>query len=155
MKSILILVLSFVTFFNYAQTVETKDSFKSTISANIGVLPIYDIIYPTISVQYEIVLNAHKIGPIFGISFGGSLLDNNGELNTIIFPRAYWLIGKKSSKLELAAGVAVIIEDMFESIIPTPSFVVGFRFQKNSKRILYRAGVGFPDGIYAGVGFRF
>lgn len=156
MKSIiLILVLSLVTFFNYAQTVETKDLFKNTITINVGIFPIYDNIYPSLSVQYENVLTAHKMGHVFGISFGGGLLDVNGDLYTMIFPRAYWLIGKKSSKLELAAGGAMLIEDMFESILVIPSFAVGFRYQKNSKRMLYRVGVGIPEGIYAGLGYRF
>ena len=128
---------------------------KNTIATSVGIIPLNDTIYPTLSFQYERVLVTHKIGHIFGISFGGGLLDDNGDIYTMIFPRAYWLIGKKSSKLELAVGGAVLNEDMFESIRFIPSFAVGFRYQGNSKRILYRVGIGLPEGIYAGVGYRF
>jgi len=156
MKSrFILLVLSLVSLLNYAQTIEQNEIFKNTITLNVGIFPIDDIIYPTMSAQYERVLVAHKIGHVFGISFGGGLLDDNGDIYTMIFPRAYWLIGKKSSKLELAVGGAMLIEDMFESIVVIPSFAVGFRYQKKSKRMLYKVGVGLPDGIYASIGISF
>lgn len=171
MKSVILFLLFSITSYSiHGQSLEKSVDFKFSTNNSIiissGLLVIYPtltfqssgrrlVIYPTLTFQYERNLATGKSGGYFGISLGGGVLYDGQTRYSLIYPRAFWLVGKKSSKLELAIGGAFLMEwqDLHGAILP--AIVVGYRYQKPSQRFLFRVGLALPEGIYAGIGIRF
>ena len=157
MKPVLLLLLFSLTSFSISgQNLDQSDNINKVYKNSIIISPGLLVIYPTLTFQYERILTDGKVGLDFGVSLGGGTLYDGQSRLSLIYPRAYWLIGKKSSKLELAAGIGLFLEWGYETQGGfMPSVVIGYRYQKYGQRFLFRVGVALPEGAYAGVGFRF
>ena len=59
-------------------------------------------------------------------------------------------LSAKNHHFEVAAGLG------WNDFIGRPAkFTLGYRYQKPTGKFLLRAGLGLPDGLYLGAGFRF
>ncbi len=146
MKKLLLVQFLWVTnFYGSAQTIEpTERLHKNTIIANVGYLPLFT---PTVSFQYERVI-VSKRENVLGVSLGLGFVKDW----VYTFPRIYGLIGKNSSSLELGLGVYIEVAYGY-GIYPSP--LIGYRHMSDSKRRYFRVGIGYPEAIYVGIGFRF
>jgi len=159
MKSVLLFLLFSLTSFSISgqsleQSANMNKVYKNTIITSAGLLLFLDK-YTSITFQYERILAAGKEGLDFGVSLGGGVLYDGQYRYNLIYPRVYWLIGKKSSKAELAVGGGLLLDLADEQGAVFPAIVIGYRYQKPCQRFLFRVGVALPEGIYAGIGYRF
>ena len=76
-----------------------------------------------------------------------------------------WLWGKKNSHLEVGLGLLVMGDEYFDGSTWTdkqkfelndyPFANVGYRYQKPGGSLVFRTGIGVPDGIYISLGWAF
>ena len=157
--TLIILILS-ISQHCYSQSnersIDNNSHFKNALVFTAGGVPYPPQFIP--SFQYERTLIQGKKNKrfLFGINTGYSRYIDD-EVN-IYHLRPYTLIGKYASKFEFSIGVLyqqyansnTVNESKFDGAIN-----IGYRYQKQGSRFLYRFGVGSPEALYLGVGFRF
>ncbi|MFM7589966.1 MAG: hypothetical protein ACKO55_12735 [Bacteroidota bacterium] len=63
------------------------------------------------------------------------------------------LTGKGSSHFEASVGACIIRNS--ETFLPRPALTMGYRYQHPDAKLIIRSGIGFPEGLYLGFGFRY
>ena len=61
---------------------------------------------------------------------------------------------KGKSHFEGALGLVFFSEEVYDSSVG-PAISAGYRNQKPGKSFIFRAGAGYPEALYVGVGFGF
>lgn len=154
---VILILICIVSSNSCAQETDSKtEIYKNTFISNLGYFPpIAGVSFVLLSAHYERVLTKYKIEQsfIFGISGGVSIGINNDDIFFTSYYRLFSLIGKSSSKFELGLGIDRLrdISDVFT----IPAIAIGYRHQNYNTRRIYRIGIGIPEGIYAGMGYRF
>lgn len=169
MRKVLTLILLLLcTLGCYAQTtdrsVDNDRDFKNALVFTAGTT-VLDIPFIP-SFQYERTLFYGKKNKkfMFGINTGYTRYKPYKE--NIYHLRLYTLIGRYAAKFEFSIGVAHIGHyQKYTDANNTPYTVyeaefsgamnIGFRYQKEGSQFLFRFGVGAPEILYLGVGFRF
>lgn len=167
--SLLLVLIIFVwPFLTYGQGAETDrlplqtQLKKNSIFGNVGILP---VVAASISISYDRSLfstqNKTDYRAKLSIGFMGAL----GDTYSYQSLAAGLLTGKRNSHFELFGGAAlyqytpvklpggILPEDSSIGIFPVGN--IGYRYQKPDGGFIFRAGVGFPDMGYVGLGVAF
>jgi hypothetical protein len=92
------------------------------------------------------------------LGFGSGEFVTAGD-GLYINPSVVELIGKNNSHLELDLGLKYIVNysggNSDLSLVLIPDIFAGYRYEKPSGRLIFRAGVNYPTLINIGMGFRF
>lgn len=99
---------------------------------------------PSISIDLPL-LRKEKFNLFFSLSGGTVLVDPGFPIFRASLPM---LFGSNGRYFEFSPGVLSIVW----FVLPTVS--LGYRYQPTDKKIVFRAGGGFPDYIYVGLGFQ-
>ncbi len=133
---------------------QSLSSAKSVIGGTIGFFVIYS--YSAISYDYEISKLSFRTWQKLYLSVAGgsfsTLLEDEGTHFSV---RAIVLTGEKKNHMEAGGGLVVMIKKDERSTTIIPAVHIGYRFQKPSGGIVFRAGFGIPDAIYLGLGYNF
>ncbi|NVK03555.1 MAG: hypothetical protein HWD92_01985 [Flavobacteriia bacterium] len=62
-------------------------------------------------------------------------------------------IGKRAEQVEI--GVGAIYHHSESSSLPLPDLHIAYVYQPSQNGFTFRAGLGFPDGVFLGIGTRF
>ncbi|MGB3183334.1 MAG: hypothetical protein WBB45_18230 [Cyclobacteriaceae bacterium] len=169
MKKILLLVLCtlVITGHSLAQLKEKEP--RHTLHLNVGTLVLYGA--ATFNYEGQIATSDGFIkrsyirvrGGLWGAWAASGLYGQAGLTG---------LTGAGNSHFEMHLGIASMFEVMEEEIIyfqggseirskdvdyltTYPSASLGYRYQKPTGHFIFRAGIGWPDGVYLGLGVRF
>ena len=66
-----------------------------------------------------------------------------------------FLSGSNNGHFEISAGGAAMYDDYVERTSLVPAGSLGYRFQSPGTGLMFRAGLGFPETLYLGIGFSF
>lgn len=89
-----------------------------------------------------------------GLGGGNMALFSGGS--TLIFTfvgRTGLLTGKGSHHFEASVGACLIRNS--ENFIPAPALNIGYRYHHPDAHPIIRFGIGVPEGIYLGIGWRY
>ena len=81
--------------------------------------------------------------------FGG--FATYGDQGTYLLIEPGLLIGAKNSHLEFSTGLNIYLNDGEFVNFPL-SGTLGYRYQKWDGKLLFRAGIAWPEGVYLGLG---
>ncbi|HEY5688572.1 MAG TPA: hypothetical protein VIS27_09740 [Yeosuana sp.] len=114
-----------------------------------------DIAYNAVHVFYDrIVYENSNIAVFARVGYGGwfTLLVNSG---TTLMGQGGVLFGSGKGRFEVAVGAAKINQTQYsENHDKTdPAINIGYRRNVPGKHFLFRTGIGYPEGIYFGVGY--
>ena len=124
------------------------DFLKSSISGTFGGA----LIFYSATIHLEHVFSKKKKKEnttIFG-RFGFGVATGLVQVNYISINGGIYA-GANNWPIELSAGFGYLLNEKF--VFPMISF--GWRFQKPNESFIFRTGIGFPEGLYLSVGFRF
>lgn len=145
--------LSIVIIFSISAYSQSENSNKNYI--HVSIAP--DIYFWGVNVFYDrIILDNGNFKGFARIGYGAysRILVSNG---TNTFGQLGAIIGSNKTRFEIAAGVSYNIDNEAysntKSIIPAVS--AGITIQNPKKKFRSRAGIGFPEGLYYGLGFTF
>ena len=94
-------------------------------------------------------------------------VDNHGLINgsylyswefdgIFLGPQLVYLTGKRKGHLELGIGPTFrVTKQLNYDHTVLPNAHLGYRYQKQGGNFIFRAGLGFPAGLYVGVGLAF
>lgn len=138
-----VLVVMFCTIFSPGWS---QSDFRNSIQTSIGFIP-------TVSGAYERVIFKPVPGKALTIAklgySGGGIL---GYVNSFYGQLGVVTNGSKH-RLEFTMGGGVKEEEgQIEGIF---SGNIGYRLHKTKSRWMFRTGIGFPEFLYVGFGFRF
>lgn len=118
----------------------------SVIVASIG-----KISYERIVINPDNSLNASLWFKLdVGAVYSGKLFSYYGAGFTLLTS------GKENNHVEFNGGLSY-----FDEIVSNnddtalPNFAVGYRYQRPGGELVFRTGLGFPDGLYASFGYAF
>ncbi len=124
---------------------------KSSIYATFGGFPFYT----TGLGNYEIMLAEN---PAFfktsGFRFGAGVFRSykgSGKAALVTFTA---LSGSENNHFEFGIGATYMHFDDDKDIV-APAGNAGYRFQKPNGKFIFRTGMGFPEAVYASLGFCF
>ncbi|MDX2414156.1 MAG: hypothetical protein QNK33_03090 [Bacteroidales bacterium] len=135
------------------KSTQTFSSAKSVIGGTSGFLAIY--IYGSMSYDYEISKLSFRNWQKLYLSVAGGFYNTWGDEGTHFSVRAIGLTGQKKGHIEAGGGFAVMMNKNEGSTSIIPAVHIGYRFQKPSGGIVFRAGFGIPEAIYLGLGYNF
>jgi hypothetical protein len=146
---VLLLALSSATCIGQKDTLNNSEFNKNSIYGSVG----SGGFYFTATAYYErLIFNPfeqNSISPLFKIGYGG-YADWNGQSDYII-AQAGIITGINKHHFESSAGIVFYPKDE----IIFPSILVGYRKQKPNSPFMFRTGLGFPEALYAGIGWTF
>ena len=76
-----------------------------------------------------------------------------GDSGFFILVEGGFMTGARSAHLEAVCGINYFIQGDRQGITPAGS--IGFRLQKPKGHFIFRTGIGYPEGLYFGIGFCF
>lgn len=161
MKSIF-LIITFIVIYctGYSQStdesVDNDSGFKNALVFTVGTSGFEIPFIPSFQYERTLIQGKKKKRFVFGINTGYTRYKTYKE--NIYHLRIYMLIGRYASKFEFSIGTIyqqyvgsnTVYESEFGGAIS-----YGYRYQKETSRFLFRAGLGSPEAVYMGIGFRF
>jgi len=122
---------------------------KNSVQGTTGTM----LVFFTANVNYErMVKELPKSYLSVKAGFGGyASWNSSGQTYSLSLVH---LAGKKNNHLESGAGLIYLHEKGWESQL-WPDLHIGYRYQKPDGELLFRTGLGFPEGLYLGAGFAF
>ena len=146
---IFLLALISVTSFGQMESLDISEFDKNSVYGNVGIGGLYF----TATAYYERLIfkpfEKNNISPILKIGYGG-YADWNGQSDYLL-AQAGIITGINKHHFESSAGLVYYPKDQ----TAFPSILVGYRKQKPNSPFLFRTGIGFPEAIYAGIGWTF
>jgi len=128
---------------------------KSSLYLSVGILPIY----LSAVANYEIMLveRPDKFFKNSGIRIGGGAFAFWEDHGAAIVAMYTSISGKGSKHLEFGIGATYLkyLSYGAEDWVILPAGNIGYRFTKPDSNFIFRTGIGFPEGVYIGFGFRF
>ena len=114
-----------------------------------------DVAYNAVHVFYDrIIYEKNNIAVFARVGYGGwhTLLVTRG---TIAVGQGGILIGSQNGRFEAAIGLGYMKQTEYSSEHnkTVPAINIGYRSQKRDKHFVFRTGIGYPEGIYAGFGY--
>lgn len=114
-----------------------------------------DVAYNAAHVFYDrIIYEKNNIAAFARVGYGGwlALLVNSG---TTVVGQGGILIGSQNGRFEAAVGAGFMkqTQNSSEHDKTVPAINIGYRSQKRDKHFVFRTGIGYPEGIYAGFGY--
>jgi hypothetical protein len=92
-------------------------------------------------------------GPVKPLIRGGIAAATGFAIGTHIAIEGGVLIGRRNSYFEFTGGWHYGISEWYDFIPVGGS--AGYRFQKPGGHFIFRTGIGYTEGIYAGIGLSF
>lgn len=116
-----------------------------------------DVAYNAATLFFDRIISQNENLATFArVGFGGwSKLLIGGGTQTLA--QGGIILGSNNKRFEAALGVAFQNEknnDVTETTT-IPAISLGIRSQKPTKHFVFRAGIGYPEGIYVGFGHAF
>jgi hypothetical protein len=139
---------------NEYDSIKPKNN-KSSFYLSLGILPIY----LSAVANYEIMLveRPDKFFKNSGIRFGGGVFTFWEDYGAAVVATYTSITGKGGNHLEFGFGATYLKYLSYDAedwaILPAGN--IGYRFTKPSSNFIFRTGIGFPEGVYIGFGFRF
>ncbi|MFM8960639.1 MAG: hypothetical protein ACKOKH_10300 [Bacteroidota bacterium] len=111
------------------------------------------IIYNQVAFHYELLEERSNVHTFIqgGLSLGYNLYTE--ESITTPYARLGFLAGANSHYFEAAAGAGLYTFSQDGTVL-LPSATVGYRYLTLDGRSIFRFGIGFPEAIYLGYGWR-
>ncbi len=151
-------VILLAAFFSSAQDEVTKS--YGSVQLNAGTLHVYRVL----SIGYESP-TLFKLGDKhqFRLAANGGLWHArlyNSTVGTQFNSNVTYLLGGKSHKLELGAGITGhfkrgLKNQPLQYIALLPKAFLGYRYEKNNGRLFFKGGIGWYEAVQIGMGFRF
>lgn len=89
-----------------------------------------------------------------GLGGGNAALFSGGSTSTFtLIGRTGLLTGKGSDHFEASVGACLIRTS--ENFLPRPALTIGYRYHHPDAHLIIRSGIGVPEGIYLGIGWRY
>lgn len=113
-----------------------------------------DLVFWAAGLYYERIMYTWEKGKLFaraGYQGWAIIIAEGGD--AIIFQPGI-ITGTNTGHFEAALGATYITSSENDGFF-APAVSVGYRRQKPGKRFLFRAGIGYPDGIYVSLGTSF
>lgn len=149
-KSVLlsVLILFYGAVFSQSNEGNKNGSFTGKNIIHISLAP--DVAYNAATIFFDRIISQNEnLATFVRVGYGGwSKLLIGGGSQTLI--QGGIISGSNNRRFEAALGVAIQNEDNNNTTIPALS--LGLRSQKPGKRFVFRAGIGYPEGLYVGVG---
>ena len=151
------LLISAILFFNYAFSQKSLKNRGGIDRSTIHISLAPDVAYNAATIFYDhIITHNGKLATFARVGYGGwaKLLIGAG---TQTFAQGGIIVGTNKKKFEASAGVAFQNEktDDITKSSTVPAVSLGIRSQKPGKHFVFRAGLGYPEGIYVGLGHSF
>ncbi len=139
----------------YFRTISAQSlrSAKSVIGGTAGFFAIYT--YGAISYDYEISKLSFRDWQKLYLSVAGGQYYTMSDEGAHFSIKAIGLTGQKKGHMEGGGGFVVMKNHNSGSTTLIPAIHAGYRFQKPSGGIVFRAGFGIPEAIYMGLGYNF
>jgi len=168
-----LLLICFVSFIFKGQSQVATVYSKNTVYGNFGTFLLGGII----SGNYERAFYQNKENRIvndLAIGIGGGYWADWGNTGSSYLARLVAMKGKANHHIEFTVGTVLIYDrtsykielsnrsrfneptpkrSEFISVLPSSS--AGYRFQKLDGGFVFRAGIGYPEGGYVGLGLSF
>lgn len=150
-KPFILLILLFSSKPIFAQVPEQFFAQKNKMSHSLNITGSTIILYYKAALHYELLEERKHVHTF--IQAGGGLGYNlwYDEFDTFFFSRLGFLAGKRSHYFEGSAGAGWY--SFAETILPTAT--VGYRNLDPGGHSMFRFGLGFPEFLYLGYGYRF
>jgi len=127
---------------------------KNAIYGSIGTAGVYF----SASAYYERMFlgnNENAKNSFFARAGYGGVASLGGNGSYLLVQGGILTNAKGKSHFEGALGVVVFSDDVYDDSNVKPSVSAGYRNQKPGRSFIFRAGAGYPETIYVGVGFGF
>jgi len=151
-----VLLCSLILFYGsvFSQSHESKKDGNLTGNNIIHLSLAPDIAYNAATIFFDRIISQNgNLATFFRIGYGGwSKLLIGGGSQTLA--QGGIILGSNNRKFEIALGAAIQNEktNNIKESNTIPAISLGLRSQKPGKRFVFRAGIGYPEGIYVGVG---
>jgi len=156
-KSMLLcaLILFYGSVFSQSNDFKKNGSFTGKNIIHVSLAP--DIAYNAATIFFDRIISQNEnLATFVRVGYGGwaKLLVGAGTQTLV---QGGIILGSNNRRFEAALGVAIQNEENnnIKESNTIPSISLGLRSQKPGKRFVFRAGIGYPEGIYVGVGHAF
>lgn len=147
------LILFYTSVFSQSNDVKKNGFLISNNIIHISLAP--DIAYNAAAIYYDRIISQNdRLATFVRVGFGGwhTLLVDGG---TNVIGQGGIILGSNNKRFEASAGVAYQNKTANNNDDPSiiPAISLGIRSQKPNKHFVFRAGLGYPEGIYVGFGY--
>ncbi|HLF34947.1 MAG TPA: hypothetical protein VI583_11960 [Cyclobacteriaceae bacterium] len=135
-------------------SIQRRNSSKNSIHGTAGIST-----YLVYHINYERRIFSFPDNAVNSINLMigyGNFLSLNGSGDMVLISSNF-IMARSKHHFEIDAGIDYRFN--MQAFIPGesvwPLFNLGYRYQKDKGGLLFRTGIGWPDGLFLGLGFTF